>query len=119
MSRGGWALLAILVAGAAVPAAAGGARDPAPRLLAFVAAEREARLVAVDVARVRVVRRIAVAAGPHNVTASRDGRHVLVTSPPAGRVTLVDGRSLRTVAVFAGLGYPHDVKLARTAATRT
>jgi YVTN family beta-propeller protein len=101
-------IAAVLVggAGADAPAAAKQAR-----VLAFTAAEREGRLVVVDVARRRIVRRLAVGSGPHNVAASRDGRFVLVTSPPAGRVTLVGGRSARRLAEFGGLAYPHDVKV--------
>jgi DNA-binding beta-propeller fold protein YncE len=99
-----------------VAALAGGAPAGAPAaerppLLAFTAAEREGMLVVVDVGRRRIVRRLPVGSGPHNVTASRDGRLVLVTSPPAGRVTLVDGRAVRRLAEFRGLAYPHDVKV--------
>jgi DNA-binding beta-propeller fold protein YncE len=90
----------------------------AATLLAFVAAEDDDRLVVVDLERKRVVRRIHVADGPHNVAASWDGRFVLVTSPPAGRVTLVSGCSrvvpscsLRVLKVFRGLAYPHDVEI--------
>ena len=90
----------------------------AAALLAFVAAEDQDRLVVVDLERRRIVRRIQVADGPHNVAASWDGRFVLVTSPPAGRVTLVSGCSrvvascsLRVLKVFRGLAYPHDVEV--------
>jgi len=89
----------------AAPASAGG------NLRAFVAAEDDATLIAVDLNSRRVLRRIPVAPGPHNVATSSDGRFVLVTSPPAGRVTLVSARSLRVLAVFRGFGYPHDVKV--------
>jgi DNA-binding beta-propeller fold protein YncE len=34
-----------------------------------------------------------------------------VTSPPAGTVTLVDGRALEVLKVFSGLGSPHDVEI--------
>ena len=83
-------LLAVLAAGAA---RAGEARPASVR--AFVAAEGEARLVAFDLGSASVLRRIPVAPGPHNVTASADGRLVLVTSPPSGRVTLVTAGTLR------------------------
>lgn len=81
------------------------------RTLAFVSAEAEDRLVAVNLERRRVVGRLRVADGPHNVAASQDGRHVVVTSPPAGRITIVDGRSLRVRRVLAGFGSPHDVEI--------
>ena len=90
----------------------------AAALLAFVAAEDDDRLVVVDLQRRQMVRRIRVADGPHNVASSADGRCVLVTSPPAGRVTLVGGCSrvvatcsLRVLKVFGGLAYPHDAEI--------
>ena len=95
-------LVALLAGGATVEAKEG-------RLIAFVSAEDDDILVAVDLAARRVVRRIPVANGPHNVAANV--HHVVVTSPPAGRVTLVDPRSLRVRHVFRGFGYPHDVEL--------
>lgn len=91
---------------------AAGARPLGGSLVAFVAAEDADQLVAVELSSRRVVERIPVARGPHNVAATfADGRFVVVTSPPAGRVTLVDGRSLRVRHVFGGFGYPHDVEL--------
>ena len=99
------------VAAVVVALVAGGSGVDAKegRLIAFVSAEDDDMLVAVDLAARRVVRRIPVANGPHNVAASV--RHVVVTSPPAGRVTLVDARSLRVRHVFRGFGSPHDVEL--------
>jgi DNA-binding beta-propeller fold protein YncE len=81
--------------------------------LAFVAAERSSQLVAVDLTTRRVVARIGVPRGPHNVAdAVVAGRpYVIVTSPPAGAVTLVDARARRVVKVFRGLGSPHDVEV--------
>ena len=35
---------------------------------------------------------------------------VVVTSPSAGRVTVLDPRTLRIRRVFTGLGFPHDVE---------
>lgn len=99
------ALLLVLAPAGAQARVAGGT------LLAFVAVEGDDRLVAVAVADRRIVGRIDVADGPHNVAATPDGRLVLVTSPPAGRVTLLNGRTLRVLKVFGGLGYPHDVEL--------
>jgi DNA-binding beta-propeller fold protein YncE len=48
------------------------------------------------------------APSPHNIV--WDGISVVVTSPSAGRVTVLDPRTLRTRRVFAGLGFPHDVE---------
>lgn len=81
--------------------------------VAFVSAEDDDALVAVDLEARRVVARIPVADGPHNVAVVLPSRRfLLVTSPPAGRVTLVDGFSKRAVKVFAGFGSPHDVEVA-------
>ena len=102
-------LTAAVLALAVAPLSA--ARPAKEELIAFVSAERAAQLVAVDLRSRRVIARIPVAPGPHNVAASPDGRFVLGTSPPAGRVTLVDGRTLRVRHVFSGFGYPHDVEL--------
>ncbi len=66
--------------------------------------------VAVDLPTGNVIARIRVPPGPHNVAATGD-RWVMVTSPPAGAVTLVDARSLRVVKIFRGFGYPHDVEI--------
>ncbi|MBD0347855.1 MAG: YncE family protein [Thermoleophilia bacterium] len=80
---------------------------------AFVAAEDDNQLVAVDIERGRVARivaRLRVPRGPHNVAAARASRSVLVTSPPAGRVTLVDAYTANARATFRGLRYPHDVE---------
>lgn len=107
------ALLAALVAALPIAAVgAAGARPLGGTLVAFVAAEDADELVAVELPSGRVRASVRVARGPHNVAATfADGRFVVVTSPPAGRVTLVDGRSLRVRHVFRGFGYPHDVEL--------
>jgi DNA-binding beta-propeller fold protein YncE len=99
------ALLLLLAPGAA-------ARPTGGTLVAFVSAEDDDELVAVQPITGEVLRRLAVANGPHNVAAAPDGRSVLVTSPPAGRVTLVDARMRRVVKVFGGFGSPHDVEVA-------
>lgn len=101
------ALLALAVAhaGSAAPAQRAGS------LRAFVSVEGGGALAVVDVASRRVVRRIPVAARPHNVDVTGDGRVVVVTSPPAGTVTVVDGRRLRVLRAIRGLRSPHDAKL--------
>lgn len=76
----------------------------------FVSAERASLLVGVDLVMGRVIARIRVPAGPHNVT-SYSARYVLVTSPPAGAVTLVDAFTRRILKVWRGFGYPHDVEV--------
>ncbi len=97
------AALALLVPGAGLPAASGGAE------LAYVALEDEDAVAAVMLDTGEVTARIPVPRGPHNVTVAGDGRSVLVTSPPAGKVTLIDAFTHRVVATFGGFGSPHDV----------
>jgi YVTN family beta-propeller protein len=105
-------LAALCLAVVALTLAPGSAARPAGGvLLAFVSAEAEDRLVAVEAASGRIQRRLEVADGPHNVAATADGRFVLVTSPPAGTVTLVDGHALEILKVFSRLGRPHDVEI--------
>ncbi len=98
--------LALIAAGGSAAAPAGGLRR-----LAVVSLERADQVVFVDLARGRVLRRLAVAPGPHNLDATGDGRIVAVTSPPSGRVTILDGRRLRVLRVISGFRSPHDVKL--------
>jgi DNA-binding beta-propeller fold protein YncE len=97
------ALLLVLVP-AASSAPAGGTA------VAFVSVEDDDRLVAVDLTSGRILARIPVPDGPRNVAES-GARWILVTSPPAGAVTLVDGFSQEVVKVFRGFGYPHDVEV--------
>jgi len=100
-------LLAVLLLG--VPAASGGRAGGTA--VAFVSAEDDDALVAVDLTTARVVARIALADGPHNVAVAGGLRWVLVTSPPAGVVTMVDAFTLRVVRVFRGFRSPHDVEV--------
>ena len=98
------ALAALTLAGSSPARPAGG--NP----VAFVSAEDVDRVVAVELGTGRVLARIPVARGPHNVASSNDLRFLLVTSPPAGRVTLIDGFTRRVVRSFGGFGSPHDVE---------
>ena len=97
------ALLLALGAGAAPARVAGGTP------VAFVALEKDAQLVGVDLTERRVVARIAVPAGPRNITTTGDHRHLLVASPRARTVTLVDSFARRVVKTFRGFGRPIDV----------
>lgn len=81
--------------------------------VAYVSAEGEDRLVAVQPITGQILARLRVPDGPHNVAASSDRHWVLVTSPPAGAVTIVDARTLRVVRTLRGLSGPHDVEVAR------
>jgi DNA-binding beta-propeller fold protein YncE len=97
----------LLVLGASAPHSAG--RPTGGNAVAFVAAEAQDRLVAVQLSPRRILKRFAVADGPHNVATSQ--RFVLVTSPPAGRITVVDAFRLRVVRTLGRLSYPHDVEV--------
>lgn len=105
--------VAILLVVAALGASEGETRKSKGEWRAFVAAENDDQLVAVRVSgrSGTILRRIRVANGPHNVAAAARRGDVLVTSPPAGRLTLVDARTLRIIKVFGGFTYPHDVKV--------
>jgi DNA-binding beta-propeller fold protein YncE len=96
-------LVLALGAGAAPARVAGGTP------VAFVAVERSSQLVAVDLTTKRVVTRIPVAAGPTNVSVDRSLRHLLVVSPPARSVTLIDSFTGRNLIRFAHFGRPLDV----------
>jgi DNA-binding beta-propeller fold protein YncE len=97
----------LLVAGSA------GARQAGGTPVAFVAVPERNEVVAVDLGEARIVGRVAVPRGPAAVAWFYDtwrGRpYVLVTSPPAGAVTLIDAISRRVVRVWRGLGTPRDV----------
>jgi YVTN family beta-propeller protein len=103
---------AVLAALVAVPGA-GLAKEGGGRDVAFVSAEDEDSVVAVEVRSGRVLRRLHVPNGPHNVASARSPADlVLVTSPPAGRVTLIDARRMKVARVLRLEGYPHDVEVA-------
>lgn len=103
---------------AIVLAAAGSGSAAAPaRTLAYAAVAGEGVVAVVDVGRGRVLARIPVPVGPHNLTASADGSVVVVTSPPAGRITVIDGRRFRVLRTIGGFSSPHDVKLSADART--
>jgi hypothetical protein len=100
----------ILAAVVAVPASGAAASPRGGTPAVFVSAERASQLVGVNLDTGRVIARIRVPAGPHNVT-SYLARYVLLTSPPAGAVTLVDAFSRRVVKVWWGFGSPHDIEV--------
>ncbi len=105
-------LRGLILAVVTLSVAAGGAsaRTLGGTPVAFVSVEHASLLVGVDLATGRVIARIRVPAGPHNVT-SYSARYVLVTSPPAGAVTLVDAFSRRIIKTWRGFGSPHDVEV--------
>ena len=104
-------LRGLILAAVALTAVGGGSAATPQRTLAYVAVEGEGRVAVVDVGRGRVLARIPVPAGPHNLTAAGDGRIVVVTNQPAGRITIIDGRRFRVLRTIGGFRSPHDVKL--------
>lgn len=73
----------------------------------WAALEDGGKLVKVNVARGRVMRRIRVPGAPHNLTVARDGT-VVASLPTAERIAIVRRGRLKTVRLG---GYPHDVKV--------
>lgn len=101
----GWLILA-LGGGAASAKEAGGTP------VAFVASGKASQLIAVDLTTKRVVGRIPVPSGPRSVAATGT-RFLLVTSPAARKVALVDSVTRRVVKIFGGFGRPLDVAAER------
>lgn len=83
-------------------------RPPMVRALVWAAVERGSAVVEVDVRARRVIARRELSGGPHNITVAPD-RTLAVSLPQAGRIALVDGRTLQQVQLG---GQPHDVKAA-------
>jgi hypothetical protein len=108
-------LRALIATAAAVLLVSGsaGARPAGGTPVAFVAVPERDEVVAVDLDSSRVVGRVVAPRGPTAVAWFHDtwrGRpYVLVTSPAAGAVTLIDAVSRHVVRVWRGLGSPRDV----------
>lgn len=85
----------------------------ARRFVGIVALENANELGVIAGPPWRVLRHIPAPAGPHNVSASRDGRWVAATSPPSDRVTIVAMPGARVVAQPRVIGYPHDAEFTR------
>jgi DNA-binding beta-propeller fold protein YncE len=99
----------VIVIGSLASAAA--ARVSGGSEWAFVAVTGSDYVAAVDLDRARVAARFPLPA-PQSVAVSKDRRLVLVTSPRANTVTLIEGKALRVVHVFRALGGPGDVEFA-------
>jgi len=103
-------LRALIAAALACALCAGGAsaRTDGGTPAVFVSVERSSKLAGVDLTTGDIVARIQVPAGPRDVT-SYGARYVLVTSPRAGAVTLVDSFQERVLKVWQGFGRPRSV----------
>jgi len=104
------ALIATAMVCSACAACAGGAsaRAQGGTPAAFVTVERSSQLVGVDLTTGKIVARIRVPAGPRDV-AAYGARYVLVASPRAGAVSLVDAFRARVLKVWRRFGRPVSV----------
>jgi DNA-binding beta-propeller fold protein YncE len=82
-----------------------GAGERRPRPVVWVAVEGAGQLAEVNVGTGRILRRIEVTGGPHNITVA--GRTVVASLPEAGRVAVVSRGRVDEVALG---GSPHDPK---------
>lgn len=85
---------------------------PAPPPRALVTAETENRLLVVDLPTGHIVRRIALPADPEDLATARDGGEVVVVSAAAGKVTLLNGDTLRPLKTLGGFDQPHIAAIA-------
>ncbi len=79
---------------------------------ALVTAETENRLLVVDLPSGRVVRSIPVAPDPEDLANDGNGGEVAVVSAAAGKVTLLNGETLRPLNVLDGFESPHIAAIA-------
>jgi DNA-binding beta-propeller fold protein YncE len=100
------ALALALGAGGASARPGGGAEE------AFVTVEDESLVVSVMLDTGEVSARIAVPRGPRDVAIRGDRRFLLVSSPPAGKVTLIDSFRHHVVETFGGFGSPRGIEIA-------
>lgn len=81
------------------------ARQSGGTPVALVTAETQNMLLAVELPSGKVLRKVSVPADPQNVAVAQ--YKVIVVSPGAGAVTLLDQRTLKTIKVLRGFGSPH------------
>jgi DNA-binding beta-propeller fold protein YncE len=99
-------LLALaLSSGGASARSSGGAEE------AYVAVEEDDLVVSVMLDTGEVTSRISVPPGPRHVAIGSDRRLVLVSSPPAGRVTVIDSFRHRVIETFEGFGSPRGIEI--------
>lgn len=80
--------------------------SPAPPQ-ALVTAETENQLLVVDLPSGRIVRAVPLPADPEDLAAVGRGGVVVAISSRAGKVTVLDRRTLRRIKTFAGFDQPH------------
>ena len=86
---------------------------PGATMQALVTAETENRLLVVDVASGRVIRRLAIADDPEDVAANVGAcSTVVVVSAATGKVTVLDRETMSPRGVLGGFGAPHIPEIA-------
>jgi DNA-binding beta-propeller fold protein YncE len=97
-----------LASGAGAAQAVEHAQRPAPQ--ALVTAERQNKLVAVDLPSGRIARAVPLPPDPEDIaTNGATGGLVIVVSSSAGQVTVLDRATLRVIRRFGGFEEPHIV----------
>lgn len=85
------------------------ARLPSPQ--ALVTDEQQNRLLVVDLPSGRMVRSVPVPPDPEDIAASGNGGIVIVVSSHAGKVTVLNGDTFKTIKVFDGFEEPHIAEI--------
>ena len=102
-------------AGRAPARAAGSAPQRAPARSAgpqaLVTDEAQNRLLVVDLPGGRIARSLPLPADPEDIAASGDGGIVAAVSSMAGKVTVLNRGTLRTLKTFGGFDRPHIVAI--------
>ena len=81
------------------------ARTPSPQ--ALVTDETQNRLLVVDLPSGRIARSVRVPPDPEDIATSGNGGFVIVVSSQAGKVTILNRDTLRTIKTFSGFQQPH------------
>ena len=76
---------------------------------AFIAAEQENEIVAIDVTRQAVLGRVKTASGPSAVTRHPDGKRIFVSAAGAGTVQVIDAGERRIVDEFEVCSSPSSL----------
>jgi DNA-binding beta-propeller fold protein YncE len=102
----------ILLVAALVLATSAAAQPTGGTAVAIVTAEQQNELIAVELSSGKVLRRVTLPADPENVAAlAGRARTVVVASPRAGAVTLLDEHTLKVRRILTGFAAPHIVAI--------
>jgi DNA-binding beta-propeller fold protein YncE len=78
---------------------------------ALVTDEAQNRLLVVDLPSGRIARSVPVPADPEDIATSGNGGLVIVVSSQAGKVTILNRDTLRTLKTFSGFQQPHIAEI--------